>query len=364
MQQMILIVDDNRSNIKIAQTILENEYRVGAALSGKKALQFLSQAIPDLILLDINMPEMSGFDVMEELKLNEQWRNIPVIFLTANVEPQIEAKCFKMGAVDFISKPFVPEVIKNRINRTLELQNYRRNLEQAVKEQSQKILQQTEELAHKQQELMAIQQEVIISMANLIEGRDDNTGGHIKRTSQYVELIARALKDKGRFNDLLSDEYIENLCKAAPMHDIGKICISDIILKKPGGLTEEEFDIMKQHAEQGGNVISSTMGKIEKKEFLDIAFDIATYHHEKWNGRGYPQGLREEQIPLSARIMAVADVFDALVSKRCYKEALDSKEAFKIIEESSGSHFDPEIAKIFIELRESIEEILKNDASI
>jgi len=179
-----------------------------------------------------------------------------------------------------------------------------------------------------------------------------------------VELIARALRSDGKFNDILSDEYIENLCKAAPMHDIGKICISDIILKKPGGLTEAEFDIMKQHAEQGGNVISSTMGKIEKKEFIDIAFDIATYHHEKWNGNGYPHGLKEEKIPLSARIMAVADVFDALVSKRCYKEAMDSEEAFRIIQESSGSHFDPEIAKVFIELRQNIEEILKNDTSI
>ncbi|QHI71328.1 HD domain-containing phosphohydrolase [Aminipila terrae] len=361
MQQMILIVDDNRSNIKIAQTILEKDYRVGAALSGRKALQFLSLAVPDLILLDINMPQMSGFEVMEALQQNEKWKNIPIIFLTANAEPQIEAKCFKMGAVDFISKPFVPEVIRNRINRTLELQAYRKNLEDAVRHQSKQILQQAEELAHKQQELMSIQQEVIIGMANLIEGRDDSTGGHIKRTSQYVELIARSLRDKGKFTDILSDEYIENLCKAAPMHDIGKICISDIILKKPGGLTEEEFEIMKKHAEQGGNVISSTMAKIEKKEFVDIAFDIATYHHEKWNGNGYPQGLTQENIPLSARIMAVADVFDALVSKRCYKEAMDSEEAFKIIEASSGTHFDPEIAKVFIELRNNIEEIMEDD---
>jgi len=343
MQQMILIVDDNRSNIKIAQAILENEYRVG------------------LILLDISMPEMSGFEVMEQLQLHDEWKNIPVIFLTANVEPQIEAKCFKMGAVDFIAKPFVPEVIKNRINRTLELQEYRKNLEQFVKNQAQKILQQTEEIARKQQEIMDIQQQVIISMANLIEGRDGSTGGHIKRTSQYVELIAKALKNKGKFLDILNDEYIENLCKAAPMHDIGKICISDTILKKPGRLTEAEFDIMKHHAEEGGNIISSTMGKIEKKEFVDIAFDIATYHHEKWNGEGYPKGIKEEKIPLSARIMAVADVFDALVSKRCYKEAMNSEEAFNIIEASSGSHFDPEIAKAFIELREKIEEICRNE---
>ncbi|QAT42536.1 HD domain-containing phosphohydrolase [Aminipila luticellarii] len=361
MQQMILIVDDNRSNIKIAQTILEKEYRVAAALSGKKAIQFLTLAVPDLILLDIYMPDMNGFEVMEELKLHKEWKDIPVIFLTANSEPKTEARCFQMGAVDFISKPFIPEVIKNRINRTLELQAYRKNLEDAVKNQSRKILQQARELAHKQQELMAIQQEVIIGMANLIEGRDGSTGGHIKRTSQYVELIARALKEKGIFSDILTEEYIENLCKAAPLHDIGKICISDVILQKPGKLTEEEFDIMKTHAERGGEVIRSTMAKIEKQEFIDIAFDIATYHHEKWNGQGYPKGLTGRDIPLSARIMAVADVFDALVSKRCYKEPMDSEEAFEIIKVSGGSHFDPEISNVFLELRDRVKEISRND---
>lgn len=360
MQQMILIVDDNKSNIKIAQNILENKYRIGAALSGKKALEFLSKVKPDLILLDICMPEMSGFEVMEKLKAHEVWKDIPVIFLTANVEPQIEAKCFNLGAVDFIPKPFIPEVISNRINRILELQLYRRNLEEAVKNQSEKIIQQAKELAHKQQELMNIQQEVIISMANLIEGRDGSTGGHIKRTSQYVELLARGLRNKGICLDILNEEYIDNLRKAAPMHDIGKICISDSILKKPGKLTEAEFEIMKEHAEQGGSIIRFTMGKIEKKEFIDIAFDIATYHHEKWNGEGYPKGLKEQEIPLSARIMAVADVFDALVSKRCYKEAMPVGNAFDIIEESSGKHFDPEIVKIFFKEHDKIEEILKN----
>lgn len=358
MQQMILIVDDNKANIKIAQTILENEYRVVAALSGEKALEFLSNAIPDLILLDINMPDMTGFDVMEELRFNDQWNSIPVIFLTASIEPHIEAKCFKLGAVDFICKPFVPEVIRNRINRTLELESYRKNLEEHVEKQSKKIVQQSKELAYKQQALMEIQQEVIISMANLIEGRDDNTGGHIKRTSQYVELIGKSLKEKGNFIEILSDEYIDNLYKAAPLHDIGKICISDTILKKPSRLTKEEFDIMKTHAKKGGQVIRSTMSKIEKEEFIDIAFDIATYHHEKWNGDGYPEGLKGEEIPLSARIMSVADVFDALISERCYKEALSINEAFKIIEKSCGNHFDPVIAREFINLRYKIEEIL------
>ncbi|QIB69084.1 response regulator [Aminipila butyrica] len=364
MRQMILIVDDNRSNIKIAQTILEKEYRVGAALSGGKALQFLSLAIPDLILLDINMPDMDGFAVMEELKKNPEWREIPVIFLTADGNPHTEAKCFNMGAVDFISKPFVPEVIQNRINRTLELQLYKKNLEKAVRDQSMKILQQAEELARKQQELMAIQQEVIIGMANLIEERDDSTGGHIKRTSEYVELIARALREKGRFEYILDKEYIETLYKAAPMHDVGKIYIPDVILKKPGKLTNKEFEVMKKHAEQGGRVINSTMAKIEKQEFIDIAYDIATSHHEKWDGSGYPKGIKGQDIPLSARIMAVADVFDALVSRRCYKEPMDSQEAFAIIAEGSGTHFDPEIAAVFIELREEIEAILHSNCPL
>lgn len=358
MQHMILIVDDNKANIKIAQKILENEYRVAAAISGEKALKFLEHALPDLILLDINMPNMTGFEVMEKINLNSKWKTIPVMFLTANIEPQIEAKCFQLGAVDFIGKPFVPEVIRNRINRTLELKSYRKKLEISVEKQSQQIFQQAKELAEKQRELVDIQQEVIISMANLIEGRDDNTGGHIKRTSQYVELVAKALKEEDIFTEILKGEYIENLCKAAPLHDIGKICISDAILKKPGKLTREEFDIMKQHAKKGGQVIRSTMSKIEKKEFIDIAFDIATYHHEKWDGQGYPEGLKGEAIPLSARIMAIADVFDALISKRCYKEAMSIEKAFRIIEESNGTHFDPRIVKVFINLRKEIEAII------
>ncbi|MFV0516260.1 MAG: HD domain-containing phosphohydrolase [Aminipila sp.] len=360
MQNIILIVDDSKSNIKMAQAILETEYRVAAALSGEKALKFLEKTIPDLILLDINMPELSGFQVMEKLKNNEKWCNIPVIFLTADAEPQVEAECFKIGAIDFIRKPFVPEVIKNRIKRTLELQEYRKGLENSVKIQYQKILQQNEEIKLKHQQLVDIQQEVIISLANLIEGRDDSTGEHIKRTSQYVELIAKRLKEKGLFKDILNDDYIENLCKAAPMHDIGKICISDTILKKPGKLTDEEFEYMKKHAEEGGNIITNIMGKIEDQEFIDVAFDIATYHHEKWNGTGYPKALVGEEIPLSARVMAVADVFDALISKRCYKEPISISESFAIIEESIGIHFDPQVANAFIEQRKTIEALLKD----
>lgn len=359
MRQTILIVDDDKTNVKVAQSILERDYKVIAALSGERALKLLEQVIPDLLLLDISMPEMDGFQVMEELKASELWRGIPVIFLTGSVAPEVEARCFQIGAVDFIGKPFIPEVILNRINRTLELQQYRKSLEDAVQMQAQKILMQSAELQKKQQELMNLQQEVISSMANLIESRDGSTGGHIRRTSRYVQLIAEELHRKQIFPELNDEEYVENLYKAAALHDIGKIYISDMILQKPGKLSDSEFEVMKTHSAEGGRIIRQSIGNIEKKEFLEVAYDIATYHHEKWNGSGYPEGRKGKDIPLSARIMAVVDVFDALVSERCYKKTMPAEQAFHIIRISAGSHFDPQITETFLALRSQIEAIME-----
>ena len=202
--------------------------------------------------------------------------------------------------------------------------------------------------------IMAIQNKTIVGLANLIESRDSDTGEHVKRTSQYVNILAKAAQKEGYHPEILTDNYIDLLTKAAPMHDIGKIAISDTILEKPGKLTAEEFEIMKTHAEQGGKIVLDVIGGIEAEDYVQIASDVATYHHEKWDGSGYCKGLSGENIPLSARIMAIADVFDALISKRCYKEPMPMEKAFGIIKESAGSHFDPTLANIFVSLKDEI----------
>lgn len=345
MSKVILVVDDDRTNLLMAEKLLGNEYHIVSVTSGEQAFKFLTKKSPDLILLDINMPKMDGFEVMRKLKNNESWTKIPVIFLTADRDTDTEVECLQMGAVDFVGKPFEPEIVRNRIRRTLEIEEYRKDLEGIVRRQTAKI--------------EKIQREIIISLANMIESRDDNTGQHVKRTSQYVEMIVNELKNRNMYEEIINDAYVYNLIKAAPMHDIGKIKIPDQVLQKPGKLTEEEFEIMKQHSSEGGKIIRKIMTQIEEEEYIEVAYNVATYHHEKWNGKGYPEGIAGENIPLEARIMAVADVFDALISKRCYKEAMSLDKAFEIIEESENEHFDPQIAQVFLELRPQIEEYLR-----
>lgn len=230
---------------------------------------------------------------------------------------------------------------------TSHLNHYKENLEREIEQKNLSIMQHNERM-------LSLQDNIIIGMANLIESRDGDTGEHIKRTSFYVNLLACAMKDKGLYADILTDNYIELLTKAAPMHDIGKILVPDHILQKPGRLTPEEFEAIKQHSAAGGKIVREVLGFIEEKDYIEIASDMAAHHHEKWNGSGYTEGLSQENIPLSARIMAIADVFDALVSKRCYKSAMPVEEAFAEIEKSSGTHFDPQLVAIFLELKEEI----------
>ena len=237
------------------------------------------------------------------------------------------------------------------VSMTSKLEQYKRNLETELDKKN------TEILEHNRK-IIAMQDNTVIGMANLIENRDGDTGEHIKRTSAYVELIAREAAKEGRYSYILSENYIELLVKAAPMHDVGKIVVPDKILQKPGKLTDEEFEVMKTHATEGGRIVRDVLEGVEEKEYIQIAADVATYHHEKWNGKGYPKGLTEENIPLAARIMAIADVFDALVSKRCYKEAFSFEEAMSIIEKDAGAHFDPILTRVFLKNRDKIEKIM------
>lgn len=345
MKQVILVVDDDKSNLMIAQKLLAEEYRVAAANSGELAFRYLEKNIPDLILLDIQMPGMDGFEVMGRIQDHEKWRKIPVIFLTADRSEKTEEACFKMGAVDYIGKPFVPSIMLQRVRRSLELEGYRKGLEQMVEKQLAKITQ--------------LQQDIIISMANLIESRDGTTGEHIKRTSAYVEFFVRKIQEKGLYREELTPDYVDYMKKAAPMHDIGKIAVSDMILQKPGILSPKEYETMQLHTSEGGRLIRENMGRIVDQEFVEVASDIASYHHEKWNGQGYPEQRKGREIPLCARILAIADVFDALVSKRQYKEGMSLEEAFAIMEKERGISFEPELLDIFLESEDELRDLMR-----
>lgn len=345
MKETVLVIDDDKWNLILAQKLLSQEYRVAAVNSGEKALQYLENTEPDLILLDIQMPEMDGFEVMERLRSHASWCKIPVIFLTADRSSETEGKCFDMGAVDYIGKPFVPQIMHKRVMRTMELESYRKNLEKMVMAQLAQITR--------------MQHDIIVTMANVIESRDGTTGEHVKRTSRYTIMLAEKMMELGMYPEELNFQMIENMRNASPLHDIGKITIPDAVLRKPGALTVEEYEIIKTHAQAGADMIRNNMNQMVTKEFLKTASDMARYHHEKWNGKGYPVGLKGTDIPLSARILAVTDVFDALVSKRQYKEGMSIEEAFAIMEKDRGEGFEPEILDVFFGLRGELEHILE-----
>jgi len=345
MKKTILVIDDDKSNLIIAQRLLTEEYKVAAINSGRLAFEYLSRHTPSAILLDIQMPEMDGFEVMERLRSDEIWCKIPVIFLTADKSSETEEKCFDMGAVDYIGKPFIPQIMRKRVARMIELEEYRKSLERMV--------------AIQLSQITKMQHDVIITMANVIESRDGTTGEHVKRTSAYTMLLAEKMIEKGLYSDELDIALLENMRSAAPLHDIGKITIPDAVLSKPGKLTSEEYETIKSHAKAGADMISNNMNSIVSQDFLKVACDMARYHHEKWNGKGYPEGLAGKEIPLSARILAITDVFDALVSKRQYKEGMSVDEAFKIMAPDRGEGFEAEILDVFFELHDELEGMIK-----
>ncbi|MCP4689507.1 MAG: two-component system response regulator [Desulfobacterales bacterium] len=345
-QHRILIVDDTPQNIDVLGTILKPFYKRSVALNGPKALKIaMSTNPPDLILLDIMMPGMDGYEVCRRLKENERTVDIPIIFITAKSEVQDETKCFELGAVDYITKPVSPTVVLARVKTHLELKLARDALSRQNEFLEQKARERTKELA-------LTQDVTIICLASLAETRDNETGAHILRTQRYVKSLAEELVTNSRFCEFLDDETIELLYKSAPLHDIGKVGVPDSILLKPGKLTDEEFEIMKQHATLGRDSILRAESMYEggaTTTFLSHAREIAYTHHEKWNGTGYPEGIRGERIPISGRLMAVADVYDALITKRVYKPAFSHEKAARIIVEGKGEHFDPAVVDAFIE---------------
>ncbi len=338
--EKILIVDDTEENIDVLVATLEDDYELSIAMDGLTALELVKEELPDIILLDIMMPGINGYEVCRRLKSMESSKNIPVIFLTALNHDKDEARGLSVGAADYISKPFNPEIVKTRIHNLLQLKLHQDHLELLVSERTHQ---------------MEILQDVIInSMAGLAEYRDPETGGHIKRTQKYVKLFANKLKAAGHHLDILTDEVIELLYKSTPLHDIGKVGVPDNILLKPGKLNFEEFEEMKNHTLYGQKILARALEELGEDSFLRYAEEIAYTHHEKWDGSGYPRGLVGENIPLSGRMMAIIDVFDALVSKRVYKPPFTFSKAITIIEEGRGVHFDPLLVDI---LMDSLEEM-------
>ncbi len=352
MKRVILVVDDDTTSLKLANKILGQEYRVATVSSGATVFDYLTKNTPDLILLDLNMPHIDGMQVMERIQGDPALREIPVIFLTAEQDPASEARCLESGAIDFVAKPFVPAVLMSRVKRTLELMDYRRQLETMVDQQSRLISLRTERIAD-------IQNSVIVGMANLIESRDNSTGRHVKNTQMYVELICSAIIDRGLFKNQMTEEYKNHVVKSAPLHDVGKIKIPDAILQKPGELTKEEFEVIKMHPVYGAEIIDDILGDVENPDYLSVARDMCHYHHEYWDGRGYPEGLSRDEIPLCARIMAIADVFDALYEERCYKEAIPFDTTMSIIEDNRGIQFDPEITDVFVGCKDELKQYLQ-----
>ena len=349
----ILVVDDTPDNLSLMSGLLKDIYKVKVANSGEKALKAIQSGNPpDLILLDIMMPGMDGYEVIAHLKAGDTTKNVPVIFLTAKSEVADEARGFELGAVDYITKPISAPIVLARIKTHLSLKRVRDFL-------SDKNSFLESEIKKRTAEVMAIQDVTIHAMASLAETRDSDTGNHIRRTQHYVELLAVKLRHNPRFSHFLNDDKtIEMLFKSAPLHDIGKVGIPDKILLKPGRFEPEEFEIMKTHTSLGRNAILSAERDLGiEMPFLKYAKEIAYSHQEKWDGSGYPEGLSGDDIPISARLMAVADVYDALISRRVYKEGMPHQKAVSIIIESKGSHFDPDVADAFIEMQEEFQKI-------
>ncbi|MCL2128548.1 MAG: response regulator [Treponema sp.] len=343
----IILVDDNMANLTMGRNLLKTFYAVYPAPSAAKLFEILEDVIPDLILLDINMPDMDGYEAIGKLKSDSRYADIPVIFLTAKDDESSELEGFNLGAVDYISKPFSGPLLLKRIENQLlivrqkkilldnqtELENYADTLEEKVR--------------GKTKEVINLQNAVLGTLAELVEFRDKFTGGHVMRTKLYMKSLVEELIRKDIYRKETSRWDMDFLLPSSQLHDIGKITITDLILNKPGKLTPEEFEIMKTHVTAGVDAIEKIMDVTQDHAFLYHTLYITGTHHEKWDGSGYPTGLKGANIPLEGRLMAIADVYDALISVRPYKKAFPHEEAKKIIEESTGTHFDPVLVDVF-----------------
>jgi putative two-component system response regulator len=304
--------------------------------SAAKMFTMLEKIKPDLVLLDIEMPEMDGFEALHRLKGNAAQADIPVIFLTSMTDAAVEVRGFELGVIDFIIKPFSAPVLLNRIKTHL-------HIDEIIRERTAQIQQ--------------LKNAIVFSFADIVEKRDHSTGGHVERTTKYIEILIKAMVAQEVYAEEVREMNLESLISSARLHDVGKVTIPDGILNKPGRLTEEEFATMKTHTGEGEAIIDQMASRTTDNEFLRNAKLFAGYHHERWDGAGYTRGLKESEIPLQGRIMAIVDVYDALVSERAYKKPFSGDEAVKIIMEGAGAQFDPLIAKVFLSVKDLFDEV-------
>ena len=341
MQKTIFVVDDSATNLARADEALEEQYLVITLSSAVKMFAALGKITPDLILLDIEMPEMNGFEAIELLKSSDTYAEIPVIFLTSLSETENEARGIELGAVDFIAKPFSSPVLLNRIKNHLFIDELIRD--------------RTAQLSERTSQLVRLQNSIVFTLADVVENRDSNTGGHIDRTTVFMEILINAMMERGLYTEEMRGWNMDAVISSARLHDLGKIAIPDSILNKPDKLTTEEIAVIKTHSVAGERIIDHMISRTGDADFLYHAKLIAAFHHEKWNGTGYPYGLKETDIPLQGRIMAIVDVYDALTSQRAYKKAFTTEDAIGIIQNDAGQHFDPEIAGVFCAIKDKLE---------
>jgi putative two-component system response regulator len=348
---LVILVDDNPANLRIGKNVLSEKYAVATAPSADKMFGLLENNNPAIILLDVDMPEMNGYEAIKVLKSKPQTQDIPVFFLTARTESDDELAGLSLGAIDYITKPFQPPLLLKRIEVHLlveaqkkKLQYFNDNLQRLVEEKTQNVIN--------------LQNALLKTMAELVECRDDITGGHIERTQRGIKILLDGIGKNGVYKEETKDWNVELLLQSSQLHDVGKISIDDSILKKPGKLTDEEFEAMKKHAVFGEKIIEKIETLAKENDFLKYAKIFAASHHEKWDGTGYPKGLKGDAIPLLGRIMAIADVYDALTSVRPYKKAFPHEEAKRIIVESSGKQFDPALIEVFIQTADQFKGII------
>ncbi|MDR3278956.1 MAG: response regulator [Synergistaceae bacterium] len=354
-RKIILLVDDNATNLTAGKNILKDQYKVYPTPSAEIMFDLIENIIPDLILLDIEMPEMNGYEAIKKLKGNPKWREIPVMFLTSKSDEGSELEGLSLGAIDYVAKPFSAPLLFKRIENHLltesqkkQLRDFNNNLEELVRRKTMQVIN--------------LQNAVLSTVADLVEFRDDVTGGHIARTQKYLEILLNEMIAEGVYKDEISDWDLDYLLPSAQLHDVGKIAISDLILNKPDKLTPEEFEIMKTHVIIGVRAIQKIEKNADEHSFLKHARLIAGGHHEKWDGTGYPASLSGRDIPLEGRLMAIADVYDALISKRPYKRPLSTAEARDIIETGCGVHFDPVLVDVFSKVANQFAEIVRISA--
>lgn len=347
----VLIVDDSPANLTLLGSLLHTTYTVKAVNHGSQALQVANDDPPDLILLDIMMPDISGYEVCRQLKANLHTREIPVIFLTSKSDAESEEIGMALGAVDYITRPINPGILLSRV---------RAHFRDAAHARTMRVNNEylEYEVAKRNRELQALEHVTILALASLAEVRDQDTGNHLRRTQNYIRALGRHLHTHPRFATYLSEAVIDMLFKCAPLHDIGKVGIPDRILLKPGRYEPAEFAIMKTHPALGFEALTRAQASVgQSVGFLEIAKQIVYSHHEKWDGSGYPQGLAGDAIPISARLMALADVYDALISRRVYKPGMTHAQASKIIVDGRGTHFDPDVVDAFLALGDEFQAI-------